>query len=231
MRSIRLISFVLLLILFFPLSVSAYETYEITESELDQGYAQNLAPGDSIVFPIGSETRRVTVTAVYTNLIRFTINPLSNDQRLSPDEEKNFEVDYDDFYDVSVKLEEINFVSFDEKSARILLTRINEAVDEDDPNLQNTCPRYYTCQDGSRVLECELLETSCLCINNPESLCINNNEEELPPGDEPPLENEEEPDLEEEPNNETDNENNKTETDTGESLWGKIVSFFKLIFS
>lgn len=41
---------------------------------------------------------------------------------------------------------------------------------------ENTCTKYYTCLDGTKILECHSLGETCTCTTNPEQFCTPPNE-------------------------------------------------------
>ncbi len=158
-------------------SVYAYETYEISESEFEQGYTEVLSPGDQIVFPFEGADYYVMVLSITPNTVRISvsendIHPLWIDNENVPNEMK-FELNYDDYYDIEVRLENTDGTTTTHpviKKAMITIKKIYQQVPEGTP-LPYLCHQVFTCPDGTEIVECEMKEQGCLCRSVQSSEC------------------------------------------------------------
>ncbi len=159
---------------------SAYETYEITESQFESGYTQNLFPGDKITFPFDEENKHITVLSVLQNMIQVSVSEneakylaINNDIY---EEEAKFELNYDTYYDLYVKLNSVEGNTTQNRSASVTIKKIHDIVPSG-TDLPYSCQKYYTCEDGTRVEYCEIQSgtnsAGCICEQNPASKCLN----------------------------------------------------------
>ena len=165
----RLIIFLILLFLFSSFMVAAYEDYVVSDEQFITGYTKDLAPGDKFTVTIGGQNYFVQALSIYQNLIYISVSGLSREESLSTGDNKQYEVTFDNYYDISVKLNSVKLVIPQEKSASITIKKIHEEI-PNGINLPDTCPKYYTCPDGTKVKQCEPSGQGCLC-KQIDSLC------------------------------------------------------------
>ncbi|MFH1840067.1 MAG: hypothetical protein ABH849_02870 [Nanoarchaeota archaeon] len=181
------IIFIIPLVLVLCLSIAmAYETYDVSDEDFEAGYTEDLYYGDKFTVSIDGNEYDITVLSVYVDTISLSVSE-NNKQRLGVDSEiwsdnMNFEVTFDDYYDIYVKLNSIDSSDPDPrlKTASVTVRKTNEEVPEG-TDLPYSCYEVYVCPDGSEVAYCER-ETSyddegnvvgggCKCKTNPSELC------------------------------------------------------------
>jgi hypothetical protein len=173
MKELTSLFFVAILIILISNMVLAYETYEITDEEFEEGYTQKLQKEDRVVFPLNGQDYEIVIVSFSKDTARISAtesNPQSLwlDDEYIPDEVR-FEMDFDEYYDVFVKLNEIIF-TFEEKSAGITLKKVHDKI----PNgtlLPYICAKFYRCPSGERVRYTEFRGSGCGGTSNPFSLC------------------------------------------------------------
>ena len=156
-------------LLFLSTIATAYEDYAVSDSDFSSGYAKDLVPGDKFTVTIDGQKYFVQALSIYQNLVYISVSGLSNEESLSTGDNKQYEITFDNYYDISVKLNSVKLVSPQEKSASITIKKIHEEIPAG-TNLPDTCPKYYTCPDGTKVKECEPSGQGCLC-KSISSLC------------------------------------------------------------
>jgi hypothetical protein len=174
---------ILVLLLFSVLFVSfslaaplTYNDYEISTEELELGYTNNLAESDKFIFTIDGENYFAQALSVFTNSINISVSK-NNKQTLGINniypEKINFEVTIDDFYDVSIQLNEIDSTS-DPRTASLTIKKINEKI-PDGVEPPYSCTKFYDCPGGTRIQYCEAKGQGCssveACDSSPADLC------------------------------------------------------------
>jgi len=100
-------------------------TYLVTDEQLSKGYTKEMSGGDRFKFTLENETHYVAVDSVTSTTV--TINATSEVQQviLSKGEEEYFELTGDKYYDLSVKVNNINTTS---SKTDITIKKIYEKV-------------------------------------------------------------------------------------------------------
>ncbi len=184
---IILLGVLIVSVLFLSQGVFAYETYEISEEDLEVNYTKDLSPGDRINFPVGGEVGYISVSAVYVNAAVFYVFANGRQEFTGiehPDysevftNEKKFEMTGDNYYDLKVTLNNATIGENDSRVASIILEKISEEIpgspEVNSPNTggvgeaipipvtvysnNDTCEKYFTCPNGLEVQYCEIVE-------------------------------------------------------------------------
>lgn len=159
--------FLLVLLAFF---VSA-ETYEASDSDLTSGYTKELSSGERITFTLGIEEYDLEANAIYQSMVKIKVSQndptfLGLSGNANPQEAK-FELDFDNFYDLDVKINSITPESNDSLLASLTLKKIHEEIPAN-TNLPYSCYKAYKCTNGEKIKQCwEITEddytTDCRC--------------------------------------------------------------------
>lgn len=165
----------LLVFIFLFTTTAAYEDFVVSNEQLESGYTAELSPGDKFIYEIDGEEYKATVLQVTMGSIQISVS--ENERQnlyLESDHfprEMNFELTFDNDYDLNIKLNEINYVSPSEKSASITIRKIDEAMPED-ATLIYSCAKFYICPNGERVRYTEMVGQGCAILApNPFQLC------------------------------------------------------------
>ncbi len=172
----------------------SYETYEVSAQELVRGYNQVLRVGDSILFEINSTGYQAKVLSIYDEKISISVTGNENQYIAIEDSAKytypnvrKFDLDYDDYYDLGIRLIEINYGDeTKDRNATIRIEKISEEITNAESDKDDGCTKYYDCPDGKRVEKCGIVKTydkdgnvigtGCGCKSNPEELCLTGTE-------------------------------------------------------
>ena len=173
--------------------VSAIEYNEITisNSELEQGKTLDIEKNDKLIFEIDGTEYYTIIESVgdtsYSkegeNLGRFGLIQVKVSENnkiyishLPPDDwdpvsdEEKFELNYDIYYDILIKLEEGSIEDYSNGLATITIKKIHEKI-PDGSKMIYTCAKFYNCPNGERVRYAEIKGTGCSSVGNPFSLC------------------------------------------------------------
>ncbi|MEA3329905.1 MAG: hypothetical protein U9Q06_04125 [Nanoarchaeota archaeon] len=143
-----LLLIILGLILFFVLRSS---DIEISSSEIARGKIVEVKQEQKVLFEIGGEEHSITVNSIGSNSVDVTIQSATFTETLDIGEEKKFDLDEDDIYDLSLKLIRIN-----EGKAKLRVKKIEE----------NICTENWDCGDWS-VCSGEGMQTRvCIDLND-----------------------------------------------------------------
>src|SRR3989338_10742682 len=158
--------------------VSAYETYSVSNEQLNEGYTSPLIKnGDTLTFSIDEQARKIMLSSVVRGQVLLSITPLDDMQYVSSGEEKKYELTGDNSYDISIRLEEAQWSEyFGQENATIFIKRINEDVPEGTILPRSCIYKYYECPDGKKIYNCGYSGTGCGCRSVQSSEC----EEETP---------------------------------------------------
>ena len=155
---------ILIIFIFSILSVTAYDDYVVSDQDFINGYTKDLFGGDKFIVTINSKTYNVQVLSVFSQQTGVGISGLSDSQTFQIGEEKKFEVTGDNYYDIYLKLNGVS--DFNEstrlRSASFTIRKSNEEIPEG-ITLPDSCVKYYTCPDGTKIKQCELSGQGCLC--------------------------------------------------------------------
>ncbi len=99
-----------------------------SDEEFVKGYSQNLSTGDRIQISVSEESHLVTLDSIIGNSVKINITSELQQATLNIGQEKMFEVTGDDYYDISVKLEEITAES---ETAKITVKYAHDKIPED----------------------------------------------------------------------------------------------------
>jgi hypothetical protein len=162
-----------ILILFLFANVFAYETYDISESDLDSRYTKDLSPGDRINFPIGNNDAYVTVNSVGINYAKLSIfayadsgtnfySDKHSNKDLFPPTQK-FEMTEDNYYDLQITLNSAVMNEDGTRVANLTLEKIHEKIPEG-AGTYYACWDYFECPDGTKIKKCDYDDQgSCVC--------------------------------------------------------------------
>src|SRR3989344_5794367 len=136
--------------------VSAYETYSVSNEQLNEGYTSPLIKnGDTLTFSIDEQARKIMLSSVVRGQVLLSITPLDDMQYVSSGEEKKYELTGDNSYDISIRLEEAQWSEyFGQENATIFIKRINEDVPEGTILPRSCIYKYYECPDGKKIYNC-----------------------------------------------------------------------------
>ena len=184
---IFLLSFLVLSIMFLSTNVLAYETYDISSSDLESGYTKDLSPGDRINFPIGANTGYVTVSSVYVNSAVMYIFAHDRQQFTGtehPDHsdifshEMKYEMTEDNYYDLKVTLNSAVINEDETRVASVTLKKINEEIPEG-TEIYYDCWKYHECSDGTKIKYCDYSSNGmCGCRSVSSSECPQENDDD-----------------------------------------------------
>ncbi|MBT3582898.1 hypothetical protein HN510_03715, partial [Candidatus Woesearchaeota archaeon] len=99
-------------------------TYVITNEQFSSGYSNNLGVGDKMKFQVVASNHFVAVNKISGNRVSINVTSELQQASLSIGETKKFDVDSDNYYDLSVTLNSINGTT----NADITVKSINEEV-------------------------------------------------------------------------------------------------------
>ncbi len=115
-------------------------TYAPDDSSFVMGYRKELAKGNRVKVQIANETHYVGVINVSSSQVTINISSTPQTAIMMVGETKKFEVDGDDYYDISVKLNAINGTKADltitEIHEKIVASAVNQAETNATRNLQ-----------------------------------------------------------------------------------------------
>ena len=160
-------------------SGSQYQTYEISNSQLESGYTKDLSPGDRINFPMENNKGYVSVLSVYINGAEMGI--FAHDRKIFYTEEhpdvdimpsqQKFEMTEDNYYDLKVTLNSAVINEDRTRGVSVTLKKINEEIPESAENYYD-CWKYYTCRDGTKIKYCDYSSNGmCGCRGVSSSEC------------------------------------------------------------
>ncbi|MBU0907002.1 MAG: hypothetical protein KKD18_05020 [Nanoarchaeota archaeon] len=166
-------------IFLFAVSVSAYKTYNVGDSELEAGYTPDMSPGDRINFQMGEHEAHVSVLSVVDNSAQISIfahgwkrfyTQEHPDVDIFPDVQK-FEMTEDNYYDLKVTLNSAVKNDDGTRVASITLQKIHEEIPEG-TEIYYGCWKYYECRDGSKIKYCDYTSNGmCGCHGVSSSEC------------------------------------------------------------
>ncbi len=167
-------AFAFLFVFIFIGMVSAYQYYSISDAELNSGYTNVLNGGDEFRFSLDGIDYHIMASGVSQTIAQMSIPPISSLQILNLNEEQKFELTGDNYYDISLTLTDTNWsingagypANF---NGTFIIKRIRQEIAAD-TILPDSCFKYYTCSDGTRVQYCEFSGQGCGC-KSPQSLC------------------------------------------------------------
>lgn len=166
-----------ILILLSPLILEAYENYNISDTDFENGYTGELAPGDKFIVSIDGGEYHIQLLSVYSvDWIEISVSKndkfsLGMDNDFGPSV-KEFEVTEDNYYDISV---EFDSATIEPKKATLTIQKIHVEIPEDeDPDY--SCIKHYTCPNGTEIQYCQIIDSGCACESDPASLCTDQDE-------------------------------------------------------
>ena len=102
-------------------------TYSPTDEKLKEGYTLVLRKDYKVKFDVSNESHILNVDSVGVDSVNITVSSEPQTKTLSVGDEVKFELDGDNVYDFSVKLNSISGVS-----AELLMKKISEEIPEDE---------------------------------------------------------------------------------------------------
>lgn len=158
---------ILLLILILVNLVSAeFDVYSVSEEELAAGVQKDLKPGDQAKFVHEGQEYYLYINTVYSKTVGILVSSnkeqyLGLEGNVNPNERK-FELNFDEYYDLSIKLDTI---SISKEDSRVILTikRVHELVPEN-TILPYSCFEAYACDNGKKLNLCKPVNTT---VNSP----------------------------------------------------------------
>jgi len=99
------------------------DDYDITDSEIEEGYTETLREDDAINFNIGGSSHSLTVKEIYSDSVKIEVESTPQTATLTVGETKKFELTDDDYYDLMVTLESLSI-----SSAEITVQSIYESI-------------------------------------------------------------------------------------------------------
>ncbi|MFH1584377.1 MAG: hypothetical protein ABIA56_04630, partial [Actinomycetota bacterium] len=141
-------------------SVSAFQIYLVDDLAFESGFTRNLAPGDSFKYNIEGKTYFATVNSLWQNQLKVTVSEnkpeyLGKVGSTHPIE-LDFDVSYDDYYDINIKVEGISWENRNDTGATLTIKKIHKEIPSD-AFIQYTCYRSYTCPNGKQIKQCETI--------------------------------------------------------------------------
>jgi hypothetical protein len=104
---------------------SEIRVYEISEEQFDEGYSGELFVGDEISFPVEEELHYVDIDYLTSISVRIIINSEPQIATLLLGDERRFELTGDNYYDLYVKLIDIN-----DGKVNIVIRKISEEIND-----------------------------------------------------------------------------------------------------
>jgi len=101
------------------------KTYVVTDEQLAGGYTKELSVGDKFKFTLEEETHYVAVDNVTSTTVRINVTSETQQTTLSIGGEKYFELTGDNYYDLSVKVNDVNATTL---KADIAIKKIYEEI-------------------------------------------------------------------------------------------------------
>ncbi|MCK9595891.1 hypothetical protein M0R19_01765 [Candidatus Pacearchaeota archaeon] len=133
-----LVLIIILLVIFIPKG-------NISDEQLSQGTIVDLKENNDIKFNLDEEEHRILINSIQGNSVDFTIYSTPISASLKIGETKKFDVDSDNFFDLSIKLNGIT----DDK-ADLYIKEINEAVCTEDWE----CGNWSSCINLNQTRTC-----------------------------------------------------------------------------
>ncbi len=84
-------------------------TYVVTAEQLKEGYSKYIGSGSKFKFTLGDEVHYATLNEVTLTGAKITVESTPQKATLLKGENRNFNLDGDNYYDVNVKLDSINY--------------------------------------------------------------------------------------------------------------------------
>ena len=98
-------------------------TYEISQTQLEEGYTKSLAKGHRVKFAVSNETHYAGITSLTNSTATVNISSTPQIATLVIGDVGKFEVSGDNIYDISVTLNTIN-----QNNANITIKKISEVI-------------------------------------------------------------------------------------------------------
>lgn len=99
------------------------KTYVVSNEQFAEGYTKEVSKNEKMRFTISGKTHNVGVTSLTANSATISVFSTPQEATLQVGDTRKFDVDADDFYDISIKLE-----SIESNKAKLTLTSIRETV-------------------------------------------------------------------------------------------------------
>lgn len=109
-----------------------YTTYRPNEKELSEGYQKVVRKNQKISFKIGEDSHIFKVEDITETTIKISIFSETQEAILSIGEEKKFDISGNDYYDISIKLNSINFINKYYPKADLTIKTINEKITKEE---------------------------------------------------------------------------------------------------
>jgi len=103
--------------------ISGNKTYVITEEQFAAGITRDLAPGDRFRFTINNNTHYLKLLSFTESIATIEASSTPQTANIAVGEEKKFELGNDNYYDLYVKLESINYTG---NKTALTIKRIHE---------------------------------------------------------------------------------------------------------
>ncbi|MCK5611986.1 hypothetical protein KAR91_59500 [Candidatus Pacearchaeota archaeon] len=137
------------------------------ENDISGGINLEIEEGEEITFVIGDEEHTLTVDSVSDTSVNLIIesNPIQFD--IDVGEEKKFDLDSDDFYDIEIKLKAIT-----DGVPEIYMKEIHESIDSSGDDILCTeswnCESWSNCTSGNQTRACTDSSSCGTTIDKPE---------------------------------------------------------------
>lgn len=108
-----------------------YITYRPSEEELNKGYQKVVRKNQKVLFKIGENSHTFKVEDITETTVKISIFSETQEAIFSIGEEKKFDISGNDYYDVSVKLNSIDFTNSYYPKADFTIKTISERISEE----------------------------------------------------------------------------------------------------
>jgi len=114
-------------------SSSATSTFGVSAEKLSQGYKKRLYKNYKLRFPLDSEYHILKMLSITDDQIEISVESSLQEATLTVGEEKKFDLNSDNVYDVSVKLDLIGVIEGRPNFADIIISSISEEMTTEEP--------------------------------------------------------------------------------------------------
>ena len=124
-------------------------TYNIAASQLEEGYTKQLSSADQIKFNLNEESHSIKVDSLSATTATITLSSTPQTVTLSEGDEKKFELTGDNYYDLSLKLNEIA-----NSKADLTIISIKEEIPAEICTPDWTCADWSACEAEQKTRTC-----------------------------------------------------------------------------
>jgi hypothetical protein len=123
-------------------------TYAVSTEQFTAGYSKELIRGERVRFSIDDEEHTVSVENVTTDRVTIVVNSTPQTATLIVGEMKKFNVDNDQYFDLSIKLNSISV-----NKANITLSRLHEPISQENTSSENFNENTSSQESGKGLKE------------------------------------------------------------------------------